>query len=161
MAEQDDKSQRQQQILDVMSRNQVTSQVELLDLLLAEGVRTTQSTLSRDLREMGIIKGHSGYRLPSRDETGAGRLQALARAVGPRLVNVDWGGNLVVLTCAEAGEAREIADRVGRARLHQAAGAVPCEGAVLVVARSQAYARELVRALREKPRRARRRRLLG
>lgn len=152
-----DKRQRQQQILDLVSRNRVESQDELQDLLAAEGVRTTQSTLSRDLRELGIVKGSAGYRIPLRDPAGPDRLRALAREIGPRLISVDWGGNLVVLRVSGNEIARAIAARIEGARLHQTTAALACDDAVLVVARTQAYAREIVRRLRDRPKRAFRR----
>lgn len=151
------REQRQQHILDVLSRNQVDSQEELRDLLLAEGMETTQSTLSRDLRALGVVKGPAGYRVPGRDASAPERLLGLARVLAPGLLSVDWGGNLVVLRTGSSAAAREAAGRIEAARLPQAAAALPCDDAVLVVARTQAYAREMVQALRERPRRALRR----
>lgn len=153
-----DKGQRQQHILDLLSRNRIDTQDELQDLLLAEGVETTQSTLSRDLRELGIVKGTGGYRTPLRDPAGPDRLRSLARAIAPRLASVDRGGNVVVLRMMRNEEAGEIARRIERAGLHQSVAALACDEAVLIVARTQAYAREIVRGLRERPRRALRRR---
>jgi transcriptional regulator of arginine metabolism len=149
-----EKRQRHRQIVDLVSRNRVDSQDELLDLLQAEGVETTQSTLSRDLRELGIVKGSAGYRIPNRDPAGPDTLRRLSQALRRRLLSVDWGGNLVVLGTAGADDAREVAARIERAKLHQVTAAVVCEERVLIVARSQAYARELLRRLRDRPRRA-------
>jgi len=147
------KSRRQQHILDLLSRNQVESQDELMDLLLAEGVRTTQSTLSRDLREMGVLKGSTGYRVPHGTAVGPDRVRALAGTVSSKLVSVDRGDNLVVLRASTAEDAKLVAEAIELAELHQVTAALVCENAVLVVARTQAYAREIVRGLRERPRR--------
>ena len=43
-------------IVEIVSREQVRSQTELLALLVAEGIETTQATLSRDLDELGAVK---------------------------------------------------------------------------------------------------------
>jgi len=149
-----EKRQRQEQILDLLSRNRIESQDELQDLLLAEGVQVAQSTLSRDLREIGVVKGSAGYRVPLRDPAGPDRLPALSRSLGPRLASVDCGGNLVVLRLLAGEDAREVAARIERAALHQTVAALACDGSVLVVARTQAYAREIVQGLRDRPRRA-------
>lgn len=149
-----EKEQRQRQILDLLSRNRIESQDELQDLLFAEGVQTAQSTLSRDLREMGVVKGSTGYRMPLRDPKRPDRLPALSRAIGPRLASVDCGGNLVVLRLVGGEDARDVAARIERTGLHQTVAALACDGAVLVVVRTQAYARELVQGLRDRPRRA-------
>ena len=47
---------RQARIVEIVSREQVRSQTELLLLLEAEGIETTQATLSRDLDELGAVK---------------------------------------------------------------------------------------------------------
>ena len=47
---------RQARIVEIISREQVRSQTELLGLLEAEGIETTQATLSRDLDELGAVK---------------------------------------------------------------------------------------------------------
>jgi transcriptional regulator of arginine metabolism len=152
------KQQRHQHILDLLSRNRIDSQDEFQELLLTEGVETTQSTLSRDLRELGIVKSATGYRLPEREPARPRDLSSLVRTIGGRLVSVDWGGNLVVLKTTGMDDARDVAAAIERARLHQATAALICEDAVLVVARTQAYAREIVRLLRENSRSALRRR---
>lgn len=151
-----DKERRHRHILDALARNRIDSQDELQDLLRVEGLETTQSTLSRDLRELGVVKGSSGYRPPDRPASGAERLPALRRAIERRIRSVDWGGNLVVLETDDPRDAVDVASRIRRARLHQTVSALAAESSVLVVARTQAYAREIVRALRDRPRRRRR-----
>lgn len=152
-----ERSERHRHILDVLARNRIDSQDELQDLLRAEGRLTTQSTLSRDLRDLGVVKGNGGYRPPERDAAAPERLRTLATRIGGRLTSVDSGGNLIVLETASGVDAREVADRIRNAGLHQVVSALVADGAVLVVARSQAYAREVVRELRERPRRRSRR----
>lgn len=49
---------RQRAIRKILSKTQVQNQDELLSLLAAEGIRTTQATLSRDLKEMRVAKLH-------------------------------------------------------------------------------------------------------
>ncbi len=60
-----DKRQRQQRIREILARNEIHSQDQLQDLLSAESIRTTQATLSRDMRELGAVKGSGGYTLPN------------------------------------------------------------------------------------------------
>lgn len=52
------KDQRQRMIRKILGRKQVHNQDELLALLNEEGIRTTQATLSRDLKEMRVVKLH-------------------------------------------------------------------------------------------------------
>ncbi|MBE5939035.1 MAG: arginine repressor [Lachnospiraceae bacterium] len=50
------KTARQNKILELVSKNEITTQEELADLLLASGYNVTQATISRDIRELGLSK---------------------------------------------------------------------------------------------------------
>src|SRR6186713_1832 len=60
-----ERDQRRQAILECVRAQQVKNQSELARLLAAEGIRVNQATLSRDLRDMGLLKGPNGYELPA------------------------------------------------------------------------------------------------
>ena len=94
MSEQD----RRHSILrDVLRRNQVQSQGELLGLLAAEGLSVTQATLSRDLRSIGAVKGPEGYQAPastSLDKAGRKRLGMLLKE---HVDTILPAGNLLVI----------------------------------------------------------------
>src|ERR1700754_787379 len=97
---------RQARIVELIRDRAVHSQTELLGLLDAEGIGTTQATLSRDLDELGALKlrGADGgvpvYVIPDDGspvrgiEGGTARL---ARLLGDLLVSADASGNLAVL----------------------------------------------------------------
>ena len=50
------KSRRQAAILELVSQQEVTSQEQLRALLRGRGIETTQATLSRDIRDLGLFK---------------------------------------------------------------------------------------------------------
>ena len=52
------KKKRQQKILEIIENNIVITQEEIQSLLEAEGFKATQSTVSRDIKELKLIKGH-------------------------------------------------------------------------------------------------------
>lgn len=56
------KSARQEKILDIIEKHEVETQNQLMELLRAEGVKSTQATLSRDIRDLHLVKelGPSG-----------------------------------------------------------------------------------------------------
>lgn len=56
---------RQARILRLLARGPVPSHEALRQLLAGEGIEATQATLSRDLREIGAVKGGTGYTLAS------------------------------------------------------------------------------------------------
>ena len=134
---------RQARIVEIVSREQVRSQTELLALLVAAGIETTQATLSRDLDELGAVKlrgadgGIPAYVIPDDGspvrgiEGGTGRL---ARLLGELLVSADASGNLAVLR-TPPGAAHYLASALDRAALHDVVGTIAGDDTLLVVAR--------------------------
>jgi transcriptional regulator of arginine metabolism len=60
-----EKDRRHQLIRAAVRKGGIASQEQLAEVLLASGVEATQATLSRDLRELGVMKGPGGYVLPA------------------------------------------------------------------------------------------------
>lgn len=139
------KRERQTHIIEVLERNRIDSQEQFVDLLAAEGIMTAQSTLSRDLRELGVVKGPGGYEAPRRDRSGPAALRQMVRTYANRLDSVDSGGSIVVLRTKDAAVADELARRVEELSLLRVVAAVSVAGTVLVLTRSAVDARELVR----------------
>lgn len=85
------KETRQQAILEILPNERVTSQLELVDLLRRRGISATQSSVSRDLRELGVAWIGGRYALPpEREEAAAGladfaRFLRGAKPAGPHL----------------------------------------------------------------------------
>ena len=80
------KSQRQTAILELIGRHDVSSHEDLRQLLMRRGIRVTQATLSRDLRDLGVVRvpGERGarYALP---ETVAGEAIPSLETLLPQL----------------------------------------------------------------------------
>jgi transcriptional regulator of arginine metabolism len=62
------KNHRHNAIKELLVKTSVTNQDELRRKLAGKGIHVTQATLSRDIREMKLMKGPSGYALPNGDE---------------------------------------------------------------------------------------------
>src|SRR6202047_5475433 len=95
---------RQGQILKLLAGSPVASQDELRRQLVHLGVRVTQATLSRDIRELRLVKTADGYRplvAAGSDETSPAA--ALARAVKEVLLDVRPAQNLLVLKTPAGG----------------------------------------------------------
>jgi len=147
---------RQARIVELVSQEQVHSQSELLALLEAEGIETTQATLSRDLDELGAVKlrGAGGvpvYVIPDDGspvrgiEGGTGRL---SRLLAELLVSADASGNLAVLRTPPGG-AHYLASALDRAALHDVVGTIAGDDTLMVVAREPLTGAQLVARLRE------------
>ena len=147
---------RQARIVELITRQPIRSQTDLLDLLTREGVSVTQATLSRDLDELGAMKlrgvdgGAAVYVIP---EDGSpvraveGGTSRLARLMGELLVSADASANLAILR-TPPGAAQFLASALDRAALHDVVGTIAGDDTVLVVAREPLTGAELAERLR-------------
>jgi len=136
---------RQQRIVELLAHNRIESQEQLQALLLAEDLACSQTTLSRDLQELGVIKSTDGYRAPN-GGFAEDSLARLARELAPRLRAADAGGSTAVLRPRD-GDAAVLARAIDASSLPQVIASVACDGLVLVLTRTPADARRLAAAL--------------
>lgn len=125
----------------MLSAGPVRSQEELRAMLESAGVAATQGTLSRDLHELGVVKGASGYTLPASPSNGV-RTTDLGRALETHLLSSDFAGNIVVLK-TEPGHAGLLASEVDRASLSGVVGSLAGDDTVFLTARTPKVARSL------------------
>lgn len=95
------KSQRQAKILEIISTRNVETQEQLIEELVKEGFRGTQATISRDIKELRIIKELTNlgtYRYTAAiseiDSNFSNRLNTIFREC---VVNIDYAQNIIVL----------------------------------------------------------------
>ena len=132
------KHQRQHRIARLLESRAVTSQVHLVELLAAEGIDATQTTVSRDLDELGAIKvrlpgGESAYALPELPSRQVAPEDHLRRVLGEWVVEVHHSGNLVVLR-TPPGSAHVVGSALDRSAYPGIIGTVAGDDTVLVVA---------------------------
>jgi transcriptional regulator of arginine metabolism len=140
------KAARHARILALIRSRSIHSQAELGDLLAADGLATTQATLSRDLEELGAVKvrGTDGtgaaYIVP---EDGMGPLRAaeqaperLRRLLRELLTGADSSGNLVVLR-TPPGAAQFLASALDRSGLPEIVGTIAGDDTIMIVARER------------------------
>jgi len=122
------KSFRQGQIINTIRAKPIYTQEELARELGQLGILTTQVTLSRDMRELGLVKTAEGYRQLSNDPSGS-RLSDIANEY---LQDIRLAQNLVVLRTSP-GHASALAVSIDRQELHQVVGTVAGDDTVLVI----------------------------
>jgi transcriptional regulator of arginine metabolism len=144
------KSYRQAQILELVERAAVTSQERLREELRARGIEVTQATLSRDIRDLGLVKspGDGAYRRASEGEAGerTDHRTALRRSVAGLLRRFDLVQQLVVLR-TESAQAQPLAEAIDRARLADVVGTISGDNTVLVICRGDREAEAFTRQL--------------
>lgn len=123
------KSFRQGQILKVIRGKGIYTQDELGRELSQLGIRTTQVTLSRDMRELGLVKTGDGYRQLAVETTGPG----LEDVANEYLLDVRVAQNLVVLRTSP-GNANSLAIAIDKLDLDDVVGTIAGDDTVLVIA---------------------------
>jgi transcriptional regulator of arginine metabolism len=123
------KSFRQGQILKIIRDREVYTQDELARELAQLGIPATQVTLSRDMRELGLVKTPEGYRQLPAERTGP----ELADVANEYLLDIRVAQNLVVLRTSP-GNANSLAIAIDREELDEVVGTVAGDDTVLVIA---------------------------
>ena len=143
------KSSRQGAILELVDRGPLHSQEEVRRRLLKVGFDTTQATISRDIKELGLVKraGDGAYQRPGVEtQSPETVLSALEHATSEFLQRVDRVQQLVVVRTG-AGQAQALALAIDRARLPEMVGTIAGDDTILVIAkdgrRAAAFARRL------------------
>ena len=135
------KSRRQSAILELIDGSAVTSQEQLRGLLKERGIESTQATLSRDIRDLGLVKRSldGAYRRPGAADEGADHVEEFETAVTDYLRRHDRVEQLIVLK-TDAGYSQPLSEAIDRARLAQTIGTIAGENTILVICRSTADA---------------------
>lgn len=145
------KTRRQSAILDMVEHEAVRSQEQLRQRLASRGFVVTQATLSRDIKELGLLKRSSdGAYQPAGAETAPAQtaFDALGRALAEYLVNVEPVQQLVVLKTG-AGQAQLLALAIDRARLEEVVGTLAGDDTILIIAREPRSAQTVAKKLRD------------
>ena len=124
---------RQGQILKVLAAEPVASQDALRRQLIHLGLRVTQATLSRDLRELRLVKtaeGHKPLSEAATEESPA--VSRLARAVNSFLLDIRPAQNMLVLKTPPGG-AQPLAAAVDSERWKEVAGTLAGDDTVLII----------------------------
>lgn len=141
---------RREEILRIVGQTAVHSQDELLEALRQRGVRVTQPTLSRDLRELGLIKTPNGYVSPETlaplapvaaftpRETREHRFEQLVR---DSVLSAEAAGNLVVVRTPVAA-AQPVASAVDAMDVEGAIGTIGGDDTIFIAFRTAAAARQ-------------------
>jgi transcriptional regulator of arginine metabolism len=137
---------RQRAIVSILRGRRVVRQAELVRLLRERGIPATQSSVSRDLQQLGIAKLDSGYRPAAPNE--APPLDPDARLLAAQVRDVRTAGsNLTVVRTAE-GAAQRVALLLDRSGWPEIVGTVSGDDTIFVATRGVAEQRRLAQRLR-------------
>jgi transcriptional regulator of arginine metabolism len=145
------KAARQAAILELIDREPITSQEQLRDRLRNRGLTATQATLSRDIRDLALVKRpvDGAYRRAWTELDAPVDPDALFRtAVDDYLRRHDVVEQLVVLK-TDAGQAQPLAVAIDRAGLPDIVGTIAGDDTILVICRGASQAAGLSKRLNE------------
>ena len=140
----DPREARRQRIVALLRRQPLSSQAELQRRLARAGIEVNQATLSRDLRDLGVVKGKHGYELPAGPGAGAG--QDLWLTVRGFLLRATAAQNQVVLRTPPGG-AQALGLALDQAELREVVGTIAGDDTVLVICPDPSKAKALAKRL--------------
>ena len=120
----------------IVRDNVIVSQEELLEMMEGKGIKCTQATLSRDLRQIGISRGFDGsggyrYLLPGGRQEGSEPLPARGTEA---ITGMTWARGLLLIS-TPPGFASAVAIRIDRAGRYEIAGTVAGDDTILLIPR--------------------------
>jgi transcriptional regulator of arginine metabolism len=137
------KAWRQAQILEVIDQAAVASQEALRQELRTRGIDATQATISRDLKQLGLVKraGDGAYVRPGVDADRGSPIigEQLRRAVTGLMRGLERVDTLLVVR-TDRGQAQGLAEWIDRAHLAEVAGTIGGDDTILLVCRGAAAA---------------------
>ncbi len=144
-----DRYERQGAIMRLVRERQLSTQIELAEALRESGYEVVQTTVSRDIAQLGLVKvrnrdGRLVYALPGAEDLD--RLSELATALRRWALTVEPAAGLVVVT-TPPGFASPLAEAIDRAQLADVAGTIAGENTVFVAAREGVTGAELAATL--------------
>ncbi len=141
---------RQNEIIRLITSGDIETQEELASALRSLGYKVTQATVSRDIRELRLIKvpakgGGFKYAKPERHEIAVS--ERLARILADSLVNVDSSGNMIVVKTlsGSANVAAEALDNLGWSEI---LGTIAGDNTIFIVVRNESDTAEITGRIR-------------
>lgn len=139
---------RQKAILDLVRSQEIASQEELLEGLLARKIDVSQSTLSRDIQELGLAKSGGVYTVMGAETPRGSDENSTRRVIREFLTEVAVAQNLVVLKTGP-GHAMTLSRAIDEAGWEETIGVVAGDDTVFIAAGSVKESRRLADRIRE------------
>jgi transcriptional regulator of arginine metabolism len=120
------KGERQNTILDLISKNQIGTQEELTESLQLQGFAVNQSSISRDLVELGIVKINGFYAIPQK-----------TNYASFGLISLEIAGESLIVAKTENGFAAAVCVRIDNEKIPEIVGTIAGEDTIFIAVRNQ------------------------
>jgi|SRR5579862_818372 len=142
------KTLRHRAILDVLQQGPIASQEDLQRALRKRGFKVGQATLSRDIKELNLIKGSDGYSLPQGENSSSLTLPPVSRLVREFVLDARAAQNLLVIKTI-VGSAQPVAAALDGEDWPEAIGTIAGDDTILIVCPDKEGARKLAHRIEE------------
>ena len=133
------KEARQSKILSLIGSRRIATQEELSEMLERAGVGATQSSISRDLEELGIVKANGYYTLP----------KPANGAASSGLLSLDTAGEVLVVAKCEPGMASALTVQIDRAGFEEVIGTIAGEDTIFIAVNDRKSQRAVIKKIWE------------
>lgn len=139
------KNLRQSRILQIIKQENIETQEELVDALRSYNMDVTQATVSRDIKELGILKvstGHGGQKYVPMSQSGEGASGRLMTIFVEAILSIDNANSFVILKTLP-GLAQAAAAALDSMHMEQVLGCIAGDDTIFVATRSDKEAAQL------------------
>ena len=133
------KSTRHSLILEIIEQKDIETREELAEELKRRGVKVTQATVSRDIKELRLLKvlsDHGGYKYATVERAEKGMSERFIRILSESVISLDNVGNLIVIKTLSAS-ANAAAEAIDSMKWSEVLGSIAGDNTILVIARSE------------------------
>lgn len=145
------KSARHSLILEIIEEKDIETQEELADELKRQGIKVTQATVSRDIKELRLLKvlgEHGGYKYATVERAEKGMNDRFIRMLSECVISVDSVGNLIVIKTLSAS-ANAACEAIDSMKWDEVLGTIAGDNTLLVIARSEEAVEAMTARLHE------------
>ncbi|GIO07037.1 transcriptional regulator AhrC/ArgR [Brevibacillus reuszeri] len=145
------KGQRHIRIRDIISNQEVETQDELVERLRGAGFNVTQATVSRDIKELHLVKvplpdGRYKYSMPAEQKFNP--LQKLRRMLVDSYISIDQADHFIVLKTL-SGHANAVAELIDNLPWEEIMGTISGDNTILIICRSKENTHEVTKRFME------------
>ena len=145
------KNARQAAILSIIEQNDVETQEELANKLKEMGIVVTQATVSRDIKELRLLKVLSaggGYKYATADKAEHGLTDRFVRMFKESVLSIASANNIIVIKTL-SGSANVAAEAIDSMRLPEILGTMAGDNTILAIVHSEAEAARTVASFQD------------
>ena len=145
------KNARQTAILSIIEQNDIETQEELAGKLRDMGIVVTQATVSRDIKELRLLKvlsGTGGYKYATADKAEHGLSERFVRMFKDSVLSISYAGNIIVIKTL-SGSANVAAEAIDSMRLPEILGTMAGDNTILAIVHSEAEAARTVASFQD------------